>query len=357
MRDATAAFTFRPLEHRDISMIHGWFHAPHARRWYGERGTLDEVREAYGAAIERRSPVAAWVARLDARDVGLVSWERFGDSPEMQRAYAIDDADRANCDVLLGEPDMAHRGLGASMITAFLGEIVFADPRITGCVIDPEVDNTIAIRAYEKVGFRFVRALADDGEGHAVYLMDLAREDLGRTAPAAFFIRPGRLAELDLARGIDDDACTLYAEAGVPIDTTSDDPFFAREIREWTEALDAGRLLFACAPSGEPVGFASLGFVEGAPHLEQLSVRRAWMQRGLGRALVERAIRWSVGAGELWLTTYDHLPWNRPFYERMGFERVDELRCGPRMRAILADERRVIPAPEHRVAMCYCHAR
>ena len=28
------------------------------------------------------------------------------------------------------------------------------------------------------------------------------------------------------------------------------------------------------------------------------------------------------GARSLWLTTYRHLPWNRPFYERAGFEYV-----------------------------------
>jgi GNAT superfamily N-acetyltransferase len=359
MSDRHAAFDFRPLTRDDFPQLLRWFTAPHARRWFGERGTPEFLDAEYVPVVDGAVPIAAYVARYEGRDVGLFEWSRAGDHPEMQHTYEIDDPDAANCDVLLGEADVAHRGLGPAMIEAFLARVVFADPRITSMVIDPVPDNTIAIRAYEKVGFRFARAVPDDGEGNALYLMELRREDLGRYDPRdePFSIRPARAGELDLARAIDEDACTLYEEAGLTIDVTSDPVFFGREIREWTEAIEAGRLLFACAPGGEPVGFASLGFVDGAPHLEQLSVRRAWMQRGLGRALVERAKRWSVRAGELWLSTYGHLPWNRPFYERAGFEVVDEAACGPRMRAILADERRVIPAPEHRVAMRYRHPR
>lgn len=357
MRDDHTDITFRPLRREDLPQLHRWFHAPHARRWFGEKGSPEEVAEEYVPVIAGEVPIRAFVVSFDGREVGLVEWVRAGDFPDLQRTYEIDAPDTANCDVLIGEADAAHRGRGPAMIEAFLSRIVFADPRITGCVIDPVPDNTIAIRAYEKVGFRFLRALPEDGEGNALYLMDLRREALGRgdDASQGFYIRPGRGEELDVARAIDEDACTLYADVGITIDVTSDEAFFGREIREWTEALREGRLLFACTPAGEPVGFASLGYVEGAPHLEQLSVRRKWMQRGMGRALVERAKRWAVRAGELWLTTYDHLPWNKAFYERAGFVVVPEDACGARMRAILAEERRVIPAPEHRVAMRFRH--
>jgi len=45
------------------------------------------------------------------------------------------------------------------------------------------------------------------------------------------------------------------------------------------------------------------------------------MRRGVGSALLtaaENSVR-AGGARALWLTTYDHLPSNRPFYERAGY--------------------------------------
>jgi GNAT superfamily N-acetyltransferase len=114
--------------------------------------------------------------------------------------------------------------------------------------------------------------------------------------------------------------------------------------------------MLACTETGEPVGFASLDAADGRPYLDQLSVRRAWRRQGIGKTLIEHALAWSAGAGELWLTTYDaRVPWNQPMYERHGFVRVDESNCGPELRAKLTAERAVLPAPEGRVAMLYRH--
>ena len=54
-------------------------------------------------------------------------------------------------------------------------EVIFADPAVPRCFIDPEQINKAAIRAYEKAGFTFVRDVADDGEGKTVHLMEMTR--------------------------------------------------------------------------------------------------------------------------------------------------------------------------------------
>jgi len=162
-------------------------------------------------------------------------------------------------------------------------------------------------------------------------------------------IRVARDGELEIARAIDDDACTLYADAGMPI--VASGAFFERETERWARSLREGRLLFACNTEGEPVAFASFGTLDGLPFLFQLSTRRAWMQRGIGRRLVERVQRWAVREGSLWLSTYDHMSFNRPFYERLGFTRVDESECGPELRELVADETSALPSPEQRIVM------
>jgi hypothetical protein len=130
--------------------------------------------------------------------------------------------------------------------------------------------------------------------------------------------------------------------------------FLETERSHWAAAAAAGRLYFAVGAE-QPIGFAALGFVDGAPYLEQMSVRRAHMRRGVGTALLERAIAWSAAYGELWLTTYVHVAWNQPYYERFGFVSVDERDCGGELQVVLCSERRALPAPKHRTAMVFRH--
>jgi aminoglycoside 6'-N-acetyltransferase len=179
-RDALdpALLDFRPLAKADLSLLCEWLNAPHARPWFGNGRSLTSVAEEYVPYIEGTVPIRALLVSYAERPIGMISWERFGDWPDFMRVYGVDDPDSVNCDVVIGEADIAHRGLGAPMLRRFLREIVFSDPRFTACIIDPRPENAIAIRAYEKAGFRHVRTVADDGEGEAVYLMELRRDDL-----------------------------------------------------------------------------------------------------------------------------------------------------------------------------------
>jgi len=355
----TDMFDFKPLSENDIERLYKWFNAPHVGPWFGRGRTIEEVAEEYLEYIQGKVPIYAYIVCHEKKPIGMLNWERFGDSPEFQRLYEVDDPNTANCDMLIGEPDAAHRGWGVTILRKFLEQIVFANDLITACVIDPVPDNPIAIRMYEKVGFRFVRALPEDGDGNALYLMELTRAQLQQPPPTnpEIYIRPARDTELATAMEIDNDACTRYAEVGLHIELGDDDPFVIDETARWAAALGKGRMLMACTSAGEPIGFIVFDIVDGRPFIEQVSVRRAWMNRGVGRLLVERAKRWSIRAGELWLTTYgDGVAWNKPWYERLGFVEVKDSDCGSELAAILAAERAALPAGERRLAMVFRHA-
>ena len=171
-------------------------------------------------------------------------------------------------------------------------------------------------------------------------------------------IRLARPDELDEMVAIDDDTGQLYAEAGVPIELSATASFVVDEQARWLEAARAGRAFFAIDARSEPAGFAVVSLLDAAPYLEQLSVRMRAMRRGIGTQLLRHAIDWAAdqGGDGLWLTTYGHLPWNRPFYERVGFVVVPESACGPGVRHHLEEQRRWLPDPEQRVAMRRPHA-
>ncbi len=152
---------------------------------------------------------------------------------------------------------------------------------------------------------------------------------------------------------IDDDASLLYAEASIHFATDAEHPFALAERARWQRSAERGRLWFARDSQGARVGFASLDVIDDAPYLDQLAVQRSAMRRGVGRRLLHEALAWAArtDSSALWLTTYAHLPWNRPYYEAHGFVVVPESECGPAIREHLAEQRHHLPFPEQRVAM------
>jgi GNAT superfamily N-acetyltransferase len=92
--------------------------------------------------------------------------------------------------------------------------------------------------------------------------------------------------------------------------------------------------------TGTPaVGFASIEIVDGLAHLWQLSVHPAVARQGHGRALVDATCAWARANGypAVTLTTFRDVPWNGPFYARLGFEPIRRLTPG--LRAIREHER------------------
>lgn len=160
-------------------------------------------------------------------------------------------------------------------------------------------------------------------------------------------LSPDQIGE---AIAIDDDACALYPSAGIHFDITPDHPFARAEYARWTRAARDGLAFVAAREDGAALALLVLGRVHGEPYLEQLSVRMSAMRQGIGRWLLRHAIQWARNA-PLWLTTYAHVPWNRPFYEHEGFEVMPVDGCPGEIAAILDEQRRWLPAPEQRVAM------
>lgn len=168
-----------------------------------------------------------------------------------------------------------------------------------------------------------------------------------------FSIRLGTPSDMPAVVGIDDDATHLYAEAGIVIALALTHPFTVDERARWTHSAETNRLFLAVDEHGVPIGFAAMEPADGELYLDQLSVKRAAMRRGAGRALLHRAIAEAKAGGYsyLWLTTYSHLAWNRPFYEREGLVVVPEAEWGPRIRHHVEDQKRWLPLPDERVAM------
>jgi GNAT superfamily N-acetyltransferase len=171
--------------------------------------------------------------------------------------------------------------------------------------------------------------------------------------PERFTLRSGVIDDLNTLGEIDADAGALFEQAGLFLDLPETHEFPMAERRRWQECLAARTTLIAVDYISGPVGFAAVGRKDGDTYLAQLSVRRHFMRRGIGSALLEAAVEiaQALGARALWLTTYNHLPWNRPFYELHDFAVMPEHACGSELLNEHASEKNWLPMPHERVVM------
>jgi len=163
-----------------------------------------------------------------------------------------------------------------------------------------------------------------------------------------YTIAPARLKDLAALPTIELVAARLVvgqAPESVLNETTSDEVL--------TTAQGHGHLWVALA-NDVPVGFAHIEVLEPTvAHLEEIDVRPEHGRRGLGTRLVKAVCAWAAAAGYLsvTLTTFRDLPWNMPFYARLGFEVIPPEALSPALRSVVQDETRRGLDPMRRVAM------
>lgn len=142
---------FRPLRPDDLVRLHRWLNQPHVACWWGGSIEAAAVAAKYRPRIARPAAVAPYLALLDHRPLGYLQINRQDLLPGVGLGI---DPGTVGLDAFLGEVESLGRGLGSAMIGAFVRTIVFADPAVTGCIVDPDPANTRAVRAFARAGFR-----------------------------------------------------------------------------------------------------------------------------------------------------------------------------------------------------------
>ena len=137
------------------------------------------------------------------------------------------------------------------------------------------------------------------------------------------------LSEIELA------AATMfegYVPASVPLVSTPQSKFQSAQ-REGT--------LWIALSGATPVGFALVEMLaEDLPHLEEIDVTPTHGRRGLGTALVHTVLEWAKRAGhqQMTLTTFRSVPWNMPFYSRLGFVEIPTHELRKELEIVVRDE-------------------
>ncbi len=159
-----------------------------------------------------------------------------------------------------------------------------------------------------------------------------------------FSVRLAVAADLPRLTAIEEAAAALFPPGSVP-DAASTVP------QEMLAQGLASGLLWVVEYEHKPVGFALAESFGDQLHLHEMDVHPDFGRRGLGTRLVNHVIDQAGqrGCTAVTLTTFGHLPWNRPFYNRLGFQVLSEGEIEPRLAEILEEEARA--GLKSRVAM------
>lgn len=137
-----------------------------------------------------------------------------------------------------------------------------------------------------------------------------------------------RLVEVELAAG------ALFHDVG--LHEVAEHEATVAELRT---PYDEGRIWVA--QEGEEIaGYVMAEVLDGNAHVAQVSVDPAWSRRGTGRRLVAVVEDWGRAAGRpaTTLTTFRDVPFNGPYYARLGYREVAPEEIGPELAATMARE-------------------
>ena len=159
-----------------------WLLEPHVRRWWNDDPNEHDYPEGtiadWLAAVHGTDPTDMLLIRLDGQPIGVMQSYRVNSYPDYVAELGELAEPAFSLDLFVGEPALIGTGVGPELLRAFL-PIAFARYGLDYCVIGPARSNVAAIRAYEKVGFRYLRDYREEDTSDPDHmLLDMRRSDL-----------------------------------------------------------------------------------------------------------------------------------------------------------------------------------
>lgn len=149
-----------------------------------------------------------------------------------------------------------------------------------------------------------------------------------------FKLRLARPGEGKRLYAIEKAAAQLFRDVGM--DDIADAPATPPNVYE-TYIADDGALV--CEDGGVTAGFLTWEARDSRSFICEVSVDTAFHGQGVGAQLIAALQQPS-------LSCFTDVPWNKPYYERLGFKAVDPQTLGPDHMAIAKDEaKRFAPWP------------
>ncbi len=166
---------FRRLTEVDLKLMAQWLSTDFVNEWYKMGDTsYEKVSAKFLPRINGEEPTECYIAMHFDKPVGFVQTYFIKDYPDYNKYVQADDK-TAGADIFIGEKEYIHKGWGAVILRKFIYEVIFCRENVDSCIMGPEPENTVAIKTYEKVGFKYLRTIRNPEEDSDEYLMELRK--------------------------------------------------------------------------------------------------------------------------------------------------------------------------------------
>jgi RimJ/RimL family protein N-acetyltransferase len=145
---------FAPVQPQHYALLQKWLAEPHVREWWGDPDTeLDYIRDM----VEGRDTTRPYLVTVQGEPVGYIQYWFVGHHQNEQWIKDhpwLDElpSDAIGVDVSIGCPERLSQGIGSRALAKFVSAL--REQGNTTIIIDPDLSNERAVRAYSKAGFR-----------------------------------------------------------------------------------------------------------------------------------------------------------------------------------------------------------
>ncbi len=164
--------SFRIVNLSDFKQLYNWLNSSHVKEFWDpdKNFTFEEISLKYSNRL-KENKIKIYIIVINNIDVGFI------------QTYFIDDLTlfkisgvSKGIDLYIGDKNYLHKGYGKHILTEFISKFVFNDELVEFVVIDPEVRNKIAIKAYNKAGFQHMNTAFDVHQKVMGYYMAMSRD-------------------------------------------------------------------------------------------------------------------------------------------------------------------------------------
>jgi RimJ/RimL family protein N-acetyltransferase len=175
--------TFVPLAESHFPLLLKWLETPHVKKWWDQdvAYTMDLVREKYSSYIKgyklvdgQQKPIQGFIIHNNQNPIGYIQIYNAYDFPRSKTLSGLS-ANLGAFDIFIGEESALQQGLGSKAIVEFLK---LHGNQYSYIFADPDINNVVAVKCYERAGFKKVSEQADTGEVWMIKDLSLRNDPL-----------------------------------------------------------------------------------------------------------------------------------------------------------------------------------
>lgn len=150
---------FRPLRERDLDLLYHWFQEPIINQLYGrsKSWTPENIKHKYLPRIQGKEFVPSFIIYNNTRPIAFIQYycltEHFPEGIPVHthplfKEYNPDEI--VGIDLFIANDRDRGKGLGQQIINRFIADFLMTYRAV---IVDPDTNNSQAIRSYQKAGF------------------------------------------------------------------------------------------------------------------------------------------------------------------------------------------------------------